>query len=64
MAKRKNKRKRRKTIAQLKAEIENVKERSMLRLGMTLVRKDSKLSNGRGKKRPKDAKNHWSKEWE
>jgi hypothetical protein len=62
MAKRKKNRK--PTIAQLKEKLENVKERSMLRLAMTLARKDSKLSNGRGKKRAKDAKNHWSKDWE
>lgn len=59
MAKRKKNRK--PTLNQLKEKLENVKERSMFRLAMTLNRKGGKMTK-RNRKRQKDAKNGWRRD--
>ena len=65
MAKRKKKRKKKKkTIARLKAELANVKQRSMNCLAFALGYYKGGEMTKRNQKRAKDAKNHWSKEWD
>ena len=62
MAKRKKNRK--PTIAQLKERLANVKERSMLLLAMATGAFKAGSMTKRNRKRQKDAKNSWRKEWE
>jgi len=61
MTKRKN---RKPTIAQLKAKLASVKDRSMIRLAMAVGYFKGGSMTKRNKKRAKDSRNHWSKEWE
>tara|TARA_Y100000310_G_scaffold56223_1_gene51530 strand:+ start:630 stop:818 length:189 start_codon:yes stop_codon:yes gene_type:complete len=62
MAKRRKNRK--KTIAQLLKEIEEVKDRSEFRLAFALGRFKGGAMTNRNCKRAKDTKNHWSKDWD
>ena len=64
MAKRKRKKRRKKTIAQLKIEIAAVKQRNEMLIDMALgIYKAAKMTK-RNRKRAKDARNHWGKDWE
>lgn len=62
MAKRRKNRK--KSLARLRAELKSFKERNMMLLGRALGRMTSRKMTKRNRKRAKDARNHWSKEWE
>jgi hypothetical protein len=62
MAKRRKNRK--KSLAQLKAELEGFKERNMMLMLRALGRLSCRKMTKRNRKRQKDARNHWSKEWE
>jgi hypothetical protein len=59
--KRKN---RKKTIHQLKAELESFTERNMMLMARALGLLTSRKMLKRNRKRQKDARNHWSKDWE
>lgn len=60
MAKRRKNRK--KSLTQLKAELENFKERDMVLMLRALGRFASRDMTKRNRKRAKDARNHWLKE--
>jgi len=62
MAKRKKNRK--PTIAQLKEKLANIKKRSELLLAMALGKFKAGSMTKRNRKRAKDKRNHWSKDWE
>jgi hypothetical protein len=62
MAKRRKNRK--KSLAQLRAELENFKERDIILMLRALGHLSSQRMTKRNRKRQKDARNHWSREWE
>lgn len=62
MAKRKKNRKA--SLSQLRDKLANIKERSINCLAMAVGRFRSTKMVKRNKKRAKDKKNHWSKDWE
>jgi len=65
MGKKKRKGKgRKKTLAQLRKELENVKVRNVLLLARALGKLNGKTMTKRNRKRLKDARKHWSKDWD
>lgn len=62
MAKRRKNRK--KSLAELKAELDGFTERNMMLMLRALGHLSSRRMTKRNRKRAKDARNHWSKEWE
>jgi len=62
MAKRRKNRK--KSLAQLRAELENFKERNITLMFRALGHLSCRRMTKRNRKRRKDARNHWSKEWD
>lgn len=62
MAKRRRNRKR--TISQLRQELEDFEERDFVLMGRALGHWSDRQMTKRNRKRAKDARNHWSREWE
>lgn len=62
MAKRSKNRK--KTIAQLRKAIAEIKRRNEMLIAMAVGAFKATAMTKRNRKRAKDARNHWSKDWE
>lgn len=60
----KQRKNRKKSLAQLKNELENFKERNMVLLSRALGHLTGRSMVKRNRKRAKDARNHWSRELE
>lgn len=62
--KKRRKKSRKPTLAQLKERLENLKERNPLLKARALGQLNGQAMTKRNRKRQKDAKNHWSRDWE
>jgi hypothetical protein len=62
MAKRRKNRK--KSLAELKAELDGFTERNMMLFARALGQLSCRSMTKRNRKRTKDARNHWSREYE